>query len=172
MIPRARDEATAMVAAALLALSLASASFAAGSTLPQWASYGAPGCRGADRSPELHWSDVPRGTRSLALTVYDPDARNGWYHWVAYDLSPRRRSLPAGVRLPPSELGVTSFGERRYGGPCPPQGPPHHYIFTLYALDVRTLALRAPFDGAQLERAVRGHVIARATLVGRYAHDP
>lgn len=150
------------------AFQLVSLSFAAGAPMPQWTAHGAVRCPGSNRSPELRWRNAPAGARSFALVVYDPDARNGWYHWVAYDLPSSLRGLPAGAALPPRELGITSFGERRYGGPCPPPGPVHHYIFTLYALDVRTIDAGAPLDAPALLVRMRGHILASARLVGLY----
>jgi Raf kinase inhibitor-like YbhB/YbcL family protein len=157
-----------MVASALLALQLLSLSFASGGRLPEWTAHGDARCPGADRSPELHWAGTPAGTRSFALVLYDPDARGGWYHWVAYDIAPSLRGLGVAAALPDAELGVNSFHEQRYGGPCPPPGAPHHYVFTLYALDVATLHARRPLDGPALLARIRGHAIARARLVGRY----
>lgn len=157
-----------MVAAVLVALQLLSSSFAPGRPLPAWSAHGSPNCPGANRSPELHWTAPPHGTRSLALIVYDPDARGGWYHWVAYDLPPTVRHLSVAAAIPDADLGVTSFGERPYGGPCPPPGRTHHYRFTLYALDVASLGTDTPLDGPAVLARIRGHVLASATLVGLY----
>lgn len=157
-----------MVAPFFLALVLSSLSFSPGSPLPTWTAHGARSCPGADRSPELHWNSPPRGTRSFALTLYDPDAVGGWFHWVAYDIPADVRHLGAGVALPTGYLGITSFSERRYGGPCPPPGEPHHYVFTLYALDVTSLHATGPLDGPALLHRIRGHVLGKAQLVGRY----
>lgn len=157
-----------MFAPLLAAFVLLSSSFAPGAPMPTWSAHGDTSCPGQDRSPELHWSGVPKGARSLALIVFDPDARNGWYHWVAYDLPPSLHGLEAGATLPPSQLGMTSFGERRYGGPCPPPGLNHHYVFTLYALDVAHIGAARALDGPSALARLRGHVIAKATLVGRY----
>lgn len=136
--------------------------------MPAWTAHGSRGCPGANRSPELHWSAPPPGTRSFALVVYDPDARDGWYHWVAYDLAPAMRHLDVAALIPRSNLGVTSFGSQGYGGPCPPPGRVHHYHFTLYALDVASLHADAPLDGPEVLARIRGHVLASTTLVGLY----
>lgn len=154
--------------AASLALVLLSASFASGSPLPTWSAHGGARCPGANRSPALHWTAPPAGTRSYALIVFDPDARGGWYHWVAYDIPATVHDLAVAAVLPQSQLGVTSFGERGYGGPCPPPGLNHHYVFTLYALAVPSLDASAPLDGPTLLQRIRGHVVTSATLVGRY----
>lgn len=148
------------------AFTLSSLNFVTGASMPRWTAHGDQRCPGEDRSPELRWGRVPAGTRSLALILYDTDAR--WYHWVAYDLPPSLRGLSAGVALPASEQGVNSFGEQRYGGPCPPPGPPHHYVFTLYALSTRAIGGVRPLDGPAALAQMRGHVIASARLVGRY----
>ena len=116
-----------MIAAA--AFALASLTFRPNSTLPQTTMYNR--CGGANISPELHWSNAPRGTRSFALTLFDPDATGGWYHWVAYNIPATTTRFSSGVRLPIGELGATSFKQLGYGGPCPPPGKVHHYIFTL-----------------------------------------
>jgi Raf kinase inhibitor-like YbhB/YbcL family protein len=156
-----------MTASALVAaLTLWSLSFAGGAAMPGWTAHGEARCPGADRSPELRWSHVPAGTRSLAIILYDSDA--SWYHWVAYDLPPTLRALSPGAALPSDRLGTNSFGERRYGGPCPPPGPAHHYIFTLYALNTPSIAGARPLDGPSALARIRGHIIASARLVGRY----
>ncbi|HEY9084766.1 MAG TPA: YbhB/YbcL family Raf kinase inhibitor-like protein [Candidatus Tyrphobacter sp.] len=152
----------------MLAFALLSSDFTPGGRIPQSAAFGRPSCPGGNRSPELHWTAPPPGTQSLALVVFDPDASHGgWYHWLVYDLAPSVRSLAAGAALPLGELGFTSFGKRGYGGPCPPTGPSHHYVFTLYALDARTIA-DGTLDGRELLARMRGHVLATAQLIGLY----
>ena len=150
---------------AAAAFTLASLTFRPNSTLPQTAVYNR--CGGANISPELHWANAPRGTRSFALTVYDPDATGGWYHWVAYNIPASSRRLAAGARLPLNELGASSFKQLGYGGPCPPPGKVHHYIFTLYALDARRVGSTG-MTGPRLEAALKRHVLARASLTGLY----
>lgn len=133
-------------------------------------------CDGEDISPPLSWSKPPAGTVELALVCNDPDAPVGnWIHWVLYGLPPDQQSLPEGV--PTSETladlggakqGLTDFKKVGYGGPCPPTGPAHHYHFRLYALDAHIdLASRA--TEAQLTRAMQGHILAQAELVGLYS---
>lgn len=152
-----------MIAAA--AFTLASLTFRPNSTLPQTAVYNR--CGGTNISPELHWTGKPRGTRSLALTLFDPDATGGWYHWVAYNFPPSTNRLDAGARLPIGELGATSFKQLGYGGPCPPPGKAHHYIFTLYALNVRKIG-PAGMTGPRLEAALRRHMLGRTSITGLY----
>jgi len=133
-------------------------------------------CQGDDSSPALAWSDAPAGTKTFALIVDDPDApdpaapRTTWVHWVLYNLPVTTTALPAGVtaaHLPPGALeGINDFKRAGYGGPCPPIGR-HRYFHKLYALDTTLADLKKPTK-AQLEGAMRGHVLAEAQLVGTY----
>jgi Raf kinase inhibitor-like YbhB/YbcL family protein len=151
----------------LAAFVLASATFNANATMPNSTVYAK--CGGANVSPELHWSGAPAKTRSFALIVHDPDAPapGGWYHWVAYNIPASTHALSPGQTVPGTQLGKTSFNENAYGGPCPPPGKPHHYNFTLYALDVP--AIRGQhLTGPELEAAVARHTLARATVTGLY----
>jgi Raf kinase inhibitor-like YbhB/YbcL family protein len=129
-------------------------------------------CDGADQSPPLSWGDLPSGTVSLALICDDPDAPGKtWVHWVMYNLPPELGQLPAAVP-PQAELvnggvqGKNDFGYLGYGGPCPPAGV-HRYFFKLYALD-RRLDLKPGAPKVEVERAMTGHILAQAELVGRY----
>jgi Raf kinase inhibitor-like YbhB/YbcL family protein len=130
-------------------------------------------CQGSDASPALVWTDPPAGTQSLVLIVDDPDAPAGtWVHWVLYDLPPNSRRL--GEALPPTaevagggRQGANDFGKTGYGGPCPPPGKPHRYFFKLYALDSR-LNLKAGATKPEVEQAMKGHVLAKAEVMGRY----
>lgn len=136
-------------------------------------------CEGEDRSPPLSWSDLPDGTESLALIVDDPDApdpkapRMTWVHWVLYNLPSTTRDLPEGVAreaLPPgTKEGRNDWKRTGYGGPCPPIGR-HRYFHKLYALDVVLPDLGMPTK-AGLERAMQGHVLARAELIGTYRKE-
>jgi len=154
-----------------LALEIRSNTFTAGAEIPRRHT-----CDGEDVSPELHWSGVPDGTRSLVLIVDDPDApdpaapRTTWVHWVLYDLPPDATSLPEGVspsQLPPgTRQGRNDWKRTRYGGPCPPVGR-HRYFHKLYALDRELGDLDQP-DKADVERAMQGAVLARAELIGTY----
>ena len=104
------------------------------------------GCSGDNVSPELRWTNVPTGTKSFAVTVYDPDAPtgSGWWHWVIFNIPPDITTLvadagkPDGLGAPQlSTQSMTDFGQPGYGGPCPPPGhKPHRYIFTVHALKV------------------------------------
>lgn len=131
-------------------------------------------CEGDDSSPPLDWDDAPEGTRSFALVVDDPDApdpRNPttrWVHWLVYDLPPSVRRLPESPMLLPSgsKQGLNDSNRLSYDGPCPPIGK-HRYFFRLYALDCPLLQLNQP-RRPELERAMRGHVLGVAELVGTY----
>lgn len=134
-------------------------------------------CEGDDESPALAWSGAPAGTESFALIVDDPDApdpkapRMTWVHWVVYDLPASTDGvaegagtgggLPAGARD-----GVNDWKRTGWGGPCPPIGR-HRYFFKLYALDAPLGDLGRPTK-ARLERAIEGHVLAKAELIGTY----
>jgi Raf kinase inhibitor-like YbhB/YbcL family protein len=129
---------------------------------------------GRDVSPPLVWSGVPAGARSLALIVDDPDApdpaapRRVWVHWVLYDLPPGAAGLPEAVADLPvgSRDGKNDWGKTGYGGPMPPVGR-HRYFFKLYALDAALGDLGAP-TRAELLKAVEGHVLEQAEVVGTY----
>lgn len=133
-------------------------------------------CEGEDVSPPLSWGEPPAGTVEMALICSDPDAPAGtWVHWVLYGIPPGMRLLPEGV--PKSETvpelkgirqGLNSSGQVGYMGPCPPVGPHHHYQFVLYALDVK-LDLLGGAREPEVSRAMEGHVIGQAELVGLYA---
>jgi hypothetical protein len=141
---------------------LTSSAFANGEAIPSRYT-----CEGENLSPPLRWSGTPDGTRSLALVVDDPDAPVGTFtHWLAWGIDPEAGGLAEGQPAPAE--GRNDFRVIGYGGPCPPPGHgPHRYFFKLYALD-SDLALPAGASRAELERALEGHVLARAELVGIY----
>jgi Raf kinase inhibitor-like YbhB/YbcL family protein len=152
-------------------LTIRSTAFADGGEIPARHT-----CQGEDVSPALAWSGVPAGARSLALVVDDPDApdpaapKTTWVHWVLHDLPPSAAGLPEAVRrdaLPAgAREGLNDWKRTGYGGPCPPIGR-HRYFFKLYALDVALGDLGKPTK-AKLERAMKGHVLAQAQLMGTY----
>lgn len=131
-------------------------------------------CEGANLAPPLSWSGVPSGTRSLALVVDDPDApdpaapKTTWVHWLVYNLPATTQGLPEGGKPLPAGAreGNNDWQKSGYGGPCPPIGR-HRYFFKLYALDVRLPDL-GPVTKGGLEKAMSGHVLGRAELVGTY----
>ena len=132
-------------------------------------------CDGADVSPALAWTDPPRGTASFALIADDPDAPAGtWVHWVIYDLPATARGLPEGVPRDPqhrdgSRQGRNDFGKIGYNGPCPPRRSVHRYYFKLYALG-RRMDLKPGASKSDVERAMKGHILAQAELVGTFQH--
>jgi Raf kinase inhibitor-like YbhB/YbcL family protein len=149
-----------------MALTIRSTAFVAGGAIPAVHT-----CEGADSAPPLEWSGAPDGTASFALIVDDPDApdpkapKMTYVHWVLYDVPPSTMrlsgALPAGARE-----GLNDWKKKGYGGPCPPIGR-HRYFFKLYALDT-TLGDLGEATKGDLERAMRGHVLAQAELMGTY----
>jgi len=131
-------------------------------------------CEGGDVSPALAWSGVPAGTKSLVLIVDDPDApdpktpKMTWVHWVLYDLPPDATGLPEGVKSLPAGTreGLNDWKRAGYGGPCPPVGR-HRYFVKLAALDVVLPDLGKPTK-AEVEKAMQGHLLATAELIGTY----
>lgn len=131
-------------------------------------------CEGEDISPQLGWSDLPKNTASLALIVDDPDVpdpakpQRTWVHWVLYNLPPDATGLAEALSALPAGAheGLNDWSRTGYGGPCPPIGR-HRYMHKLYALDVLLPDLKQPTK-AQLEAAMRGHVLAEALLIGMY----
>lgn len=151
-----------------MALSLSSSDFEIGSTIPKNFT-----CDGADVSPELSWSDAPRGIQTFALIMDDPDAPSGtWTHWAIYNLAADTNSTPQNVnkidQLPDGAMqGRNDFRKIGYGGPCPPPGKPHRYFFRLYALDTK-LSLKPGASRQEVEQAIKGHVLGQAELMGKY----
>ena len=149
-------------------LEVSSAGFAPGGEVPVIYT-----CDGANLSPALSWGALPPGTGGIAVLVTDPDAPGGTFiHWVAYNIPPGTREIPAGPPgkniLPAGSVqGMNDFGRPGYGGPCPPRGKPHHYHFRVFALD-STLSLPGAKDGRMLESAMKGHILAQGETVGIY----
>ncbi len=156
------------------ALTLTSPSLRDGGRLPLAQVLDHFGCTGANRSPALVWGDVPAGTKSFAVTLFDPDAPtgSGWWHWLLFDLPAATRGVAEGAAshgLPAGAMeGRNDFGGAGYGGACPPPGPAHRYIFTLYALDVAHLALGSDASGAMVAYQARAHSLGSAQLTVRY----
>ena len=137
------------------------------------------GCKGADTSPEIAWSNPPPGTQSMALIMDDKDNIEGHlhrhygFHWLAYNIpvdrhefaeGQPRQSLPDGT-----QQGHNDLGQQGYSGPCPGAGSTHHYAITVYALDTK-LTLPGTANGRQLLSAIDGHILAMGQLVGTYTH--
>jgi hypothetical protein len=154
-----------------MAMELSSTAFGPGAPIPRRCT-----CEGIDVSPALHWRDVPADAKSLVLIVDDPDApdphapRMTWVHWVLANLPVDSGGLPEGVApaaLPAGTVeGLNDWKRTGYGGPCPPIGR-HRYFHKLYALDIGLGELKHPTK-AQMEAAMKGHVLAHVELVGTY----
>ena len=124
-------------------------------------------CDGQNINPSLIFSNIPQGTKSLALLVDDPDAPNGiWVHWIVFNISPTTTKIAENSVPSESTLGTTSFGKTGYGGPCPPSGT-HRYFFKLYALDA-TLKADTKTTKTTLVKEMQGHVLDQAQTVGLY----
>lgn len=157
-----------------MALTLSSGSFSANGAIPKKHT-----CQGGDVSPSLSWTGTPAGTKSLVLIVDDPDApdprapQTTWVHWVLYAIPAQATALPedaARGKLPAgTRKGVNDWKRPDYGGPCPPVGR-HRYFHKLYALDIDLGDLGSPTK-AQLERAMQGHVLEKAELIGTYEKE-
>src|SRR5208337_1275109 len=151
-----------------MALALTTTAFSAGGEIPKKYT-----CDGADLSPTLAWNDIPAGTQSLALIADDPDAPVGtWTHWVIWNIPAKLTGLAENVLKTEAladgrRQGRNDFRRIGYGGPCPPAGKPHRYFFRLYALDSK-LDLHAGANRADLEQAMKGHVLAQAEVMGKY----
>ncbi|WP_353662979.1 YbhB/YbcL family Raf kinase inhibitor-like protein [Hydrogenimonas sp. SS33] len=140
--------------------------------------YNGFGCHGENLSPGLSWHGEPKGTKSFAVTVYDPDAPtgSGWWHWLVFNIPARVHSLPRGAGSSDGSLlpkgavqSVTDFGKPGYGGACPPPGDgPHRYIFTVYALDVAKLPLKPDTPPAMVGYMIEKHALAKASLMAYY----
>lgn len=136
------------------------------------------GCGGGNQSPHLRWQDAPAGTKSFAVTCFDPDAPtgSGFWHWVVVNIPPHVTELPLGAgnpasgALPAGALQVrTDFGKPGYGGPCPPQGDhPHRYLFTVHAVSMDALPVTADTAAAVVGFYLNFNTLARASLMGLY----
>ena len=141
--------------------------------------YNGFGCNGGNRSPALKWSNPPAGTKSFAVTVYDPDAPtgSGWWHWVVFNIPAGVTSLPAGAgdpgagKLPKGAVqSLTDFGAPGFGGPCPPKGDrAHRYVFTVHALDVDKLDLDEKAMPALVGFSITQGRIDKAVLMSTYS---
>jgi len=135
------------------------------------------GCSGGNVSPDLKWEDAPADTRSFAVTCYDPDAPtgSGFWHWVVVNIPPDVTELavnagdPAAGALPAGALQTrTDFGKPGYGGPCAPEGHPHRYLFTVYAVSLDKLPVTADTSAAVVGLFLNSNALAKASLMGLY----
>ncbi|WP_409942688.1 YbhB/YbcL family Raf kinase inhibitor-like protein [Acidovorax sp.] len=171
--------AVSMTGHAQSAFTLKSADVVAGGTIPQEFAFNGFGCTGQNVSPSIEWSNLPAGTKSLALMVHDPDAQTGgagFWHWAVIDIPATVTSLVRGagasdgMRLPQAAKHVaTDFGMPGWGGPCPPVGDkPHRYVFTLYALKVDKLPVPAQPTASLAGFMVNANAIAKAEFTATY----
>lgn len=157
---------------------LSSPTIKPGSTLTEAQVFNGFGCTGKNISPALAWSGVPAGTKSLAVTVYDPDAPtgSGWWHWVVYNLPAATTGLPEGAGsadgkgLPAGAVqGRTDFGAAAFGGACPPVGDkPHRYIFTVFALKTEKIELPADASAALVGYMLNANKLGSASFTAKF----
>ena len=145
-------------------VSIATSAFQAGGDIPAKFT-----CNGANVNPELKINGVPNEAKSLVLIVDDPDAPHGLFtHWIVWNIDPKttdigENSVPVG-----GVQGTNDFGKRNYSGPCPPSGT-HRYFFKIFALDMK-LDLKPSARRADLDAAIKSHILERGALMARYAH--
>lgn len=158
---------------------LTSSAFAEGGAMPESTILDGLDCHGPNRSPALTWRGEPAGTASFALVLDDYEARggDGFVHWVAYGIPASVHSLPEDAGAKAGDLpgggrqAYNDFLERRYGGPCPPEGPPHRYRFTVFALDLPSIDdAGTPMTWRKLRFIIKGHVLGEASLTGLGGH--
>ncbi len=162
----------------LLAMPLAMAENFTGGVVSEEQVFDGFGCQGGNVSPALNWTVGPAGTKSFAVTVYDPDAPtgSGWWHWVIFNIPADVTALAKGAGNPQAKLAPvgsiqsrTDYGQPGYGGPCPPQGDkPHRYRFTVYALKVETLPLDENAPAAMVGFYLQQNMLEQAVLEVRY----
>jgi Raf kinase inhibitor-like YbhB/YbcL family protein len=145
-------------------ISITSPSFQSGGDIPTKFT-----CNGTNVSPELQISSVPNEAKSLVLIVDDPDAPRGLFtHWIVWNIDPKTTRVAENGAPTAGVQGTNDFGKRIYGAPCPPSGT-HRYFFKIFALDTK-LELKPGARRAELDAAMRGHVLAQGELMGRYSH--
>ena len=123
-------------------------------------------CGGGNVAPALSWSGAPAATKSFALTVFDPDAHGGWWHWIVYDIPAAATSL---AQSGGAQTGRNDFGHKEYDGACPPSGSgTHHYQFTVWAMPTASLAVDAGATGEDIAPYLKAHALTSATLTATY----
>ncbi len=160
---------------------LGSPEIKAGSTMPKSFEYNGFGCSGENKSPALKWSGAPKGTKSFAVTMYDPDAPtgSGWWHWVVINIPADATGLAddAGAQnsttLPKGAVqGRTDYGVAAWGGTCPPQGDkPHRYIFTVYALKTDKIDVPVDATAALTGYMIHANMISKASFTAKYGRS-
>ncbi len=163
-----------------MAFTLTSTAFKDGGTLPDAQVYNDMGLSGGNTSPQLSWSGAPEGTKSFAITVYDPDAPtgSGWWHWTVANIPADLTELSEGAGsgdfadLPKGAVqGRTDYGEPGFGGAAPPKGDkPHRYIFTVFAVDTDKLEVTPDNSGAIFGFNLHFHTLAKASITATYGY--
>jgi Raf kinase inhibitor-like YbhB/YbcL family protein len=157
--------------------SVQSASWQDGQAMKDIYVFNSFGCTGNNVSPQISWSGAPQGTKSFAVTVYDPDAPtgSGWWHWTVFNIPANITQISEEAGSDPSQLpagavqGRTDFGKPGYGGACPPKGDkPHRYILTVYALKTDKIDLNGEASGALVGYYVNQNTLAKASLTVTY----
>lgn len=164
-----------VAALAAQSFTLDSPALSAGASMPLTNVY--TECGGGNVSPALQWHDAPAGTKGYAVTMYDPDASGGFWHWIVFDIAVGAHGLNADAGAPrsgnaPGDAAQlpNDFGNHGYSGPCPPAGKPHHYVITVYALDVPELGLAAHFSRNDALASIKRHTLAKASLTVVWGH--
>jgi len=146
-----------------------------GGTVPQAQVFNSFGHNGGNLSPHLAWTDAPEGTQSFVVTAYDPDAPtgSGWWHWVVSNIPAGVTELPTGASgtaaMPVGAVeSRTDYGVAGYGGAAPPPGPPHHYIFTVYAMKVPSVEVTPESSAAMVGFLTHFNSLAKASLTAFY----
>ena len=157
---------------AVQAFALSSPGLTDGGTLKSSHAASANNCGGGNVSPALQWRHAPAGTKSFAVTIFDPDGAKGRgvVHWIVYGIAPATTGLAEGEAAPPGSVSGTNVsGSPGYFGPCPPAGEvPHHYVTQVYALDLPPDALQAGLTRDAFLAAIKDHVLAATSNVFRY----
>ncbi|PCJ87178.1 MAG: YbhB/YbcL family Raf kinase inhibitor-like protein [Thiotrichaceae bacterium] len=137
--------------------------------------YNSFGCTGKNISPQLSWKHAPEGTRSFAITAYDPDAPtgSGWWHWLVFNIDPSVTEIKTGAStksMPKNAVeSITSYGSNGFGGACPPKGDKaHRYIFTVYALNTEKIEQNADARPELIGFFLNRHAIAKASIMAYY----
>ena len=133
-------------------------------------------CGGENISPKLEWSNFPKNTKSFAITMFDPDAPtdHGWWHWMVVNISPDITIFPEGagnINSPYFNLGfqtINDYGDIGYGGPCPPPGPAHRYIITVYALDIEGFDVNRKINPQILDKYIKEYAIDKDSFLSLY----
>jgi Raf kinase inhibitor-like YbhB/YbcL family protein len=158
-------------------MSVSSTSFADGKSIPKTVIGAEPACgSGLAQSPQISWSNLPAGTRSVAVMLFDPDGAKGLgvAHWVAYNIDPARGHIAQGEATASIEgvtVGKNTTGAPAYKGLCPPAGDnPHHYVLTVIATDLAPGSLKEGLGRDELVSELKGHSLAGQSVVGLYGH--